>query len=467
MNFLILAVVFPLLGALGLSFIGRQPVRHKLNITLSAVSFGITLIVWGVGKVDPLAALFGALSGFIGLSAALIDRNAVAREKDQTLVQSRRYDHVLCQLLLSLCLMGLYTNNTGLLWLALAFETMIMALGISLPRTRPALHAAWSYLIFNGIGVGLALFGTLLLSLAAETATVTKFPMMSFTVLSSGAVHFNQAWLSLGFVLVVFGYCTKAVLMPLCDWTAESYAEGPVGLTCISRGLSTNVILLAILRFRHIVQTHTSIVLPEDFLLLLAISGIFLSAFSVLRQKDIRRFLGNIASGQAAITLFAFGIGGPVAVFAGLLQMLLWPLLKSAMFLAFVRAAHEKQSKISFRGLPKTNKYALFVFGLGLLAVMGLPPSGLYVSEFMIIAQAILCNPWIFLPFLFCFSVFCFLIMRHAGSVLFVSGLVKNLKINDWGVNAALLYLILFFVFAYIMPSPLYHTLMQAAEVGQ
>lgn len=466
MNLLILAVVFPLFGALSLSVAGRQPVRHALNIALSAVSFGITLIIWGVGKVDPLAALFGALSGFVGLSAALVDRHAVARETDQTLVHSGRYDHVLGQLLLSLSLMGLYVNNTGLLWLALAFETIIMALGISLPRTRSALHAAWSYLVFNGIGIGLALLGTLLLSLAAETATATKLPMMSFTVLSSGAVHFNQAWLSLGFVLVVFGYGIKAVLMPLCDWTAGSYAEGPIGLTCILRGLSTNVILLAILRFRHIVETHTSIVLPGDFLLSLAIAAIFISTFALLRQKDIRRFLGNMASGQAAITLFAFGIGGPVAVFAGLLQMLLWPLLKSGLFLAFVRAAHGKQSNISFLDLSKTNKYARFVFGLGLLAVTGLPPSGLYVSEFMIIGQAILCNPWICLPFLFGFLVYCFLIVRHAGRVLFVSGSVKNLKINDWGVNAALLYLILFLIFAYIMPSPLYHTLMQAAEVG-
>lgn len=467
MSFLLLAVIFPLFGALLLSVMTHLQTRQIMNLLFSVAGFLLTLIVWGKGVVDPLAAIFGALSGFVGVSVAVIDIIPVAGSIGKMPAGQGRFYHVLFQILLSASLMGLYVNNICLLWVALAIETIAVALGISLKRTKPSLKAAWSYILFNSVGLGLALFGTLLLSLAAETAAGTNFQILGFTALSSQAVNFNQSWLSLAFMLIIFGYGIKAVLTPIHDWVSETYAEGPIGLTCILRGLSTNVVLLAILRFRHIVKIHENANLPADILLSVAIVSICLSTIAVLRQNNVRRFLGGIASGQASITLFAFGVGGTAAIFAGVLQMVLWALLRSGLFFVFARASQDKQGEVSFRSMPKTNKYATLVFGLALFATSCLPPSGFFVSEFTILGQTALYSPWICLPLFLALLVYVFLTMRHVGDVLFAHTSDQKFKIKDRWVNLSILYLGLFLVFAYAMPSPLHHALIQAVEVWQ
>lgn len=471
MNFQLLAIILPLLGALGLSAVGWSRLGAIINMVISAACFALTLMVWRSGQAAPLACLFGVLSGFVGFTAALANIWSRGGGASDPYARYGRYDHALFQVLVGLSLLGLYTDNIGLLWLALATETMAMVFVIGLQGGKAAQEAAWAYMLTNGVCIGLALFGTLLVSLAATPVMETSpASMMSFTALSAAAVHFNQTWLSLGFILILFGYGAKAVLVPLCGWGYGNGAAGPMKLAYTQQGLSSVVALLAILRFRHLVQVNGEPVLPMIFLLAFASLSLFLAAFTMARQSGIRRFCGGMASGQAAISLFAFGIGGPLAVFGGLIQMLLYRLLESGLFLALLRAMEGRggdDSFVNLRGLSQTNKYVGWVLGLMLFAASGLPPSGLFVSEFIVIHETVLRVSWVCLPLSIGLMLCALPVLRRVVGVLFISMPAAKSQKSGFVINLAMLHLALLLVLAFAMPAPLAHMLAEAAEVLQ
>lgn len=471
MNFLLLAIGLPLLGALVLLAVGGSRLGGIANAVISMAVFIVTLLVWTSGQATALAALFGVLSGFVGLTTALANIGSRGVKGGSFVDQHRRYDHTLFQVLLGLSLLGLYTDNTGLLWLALAAETVAMAFGISLQGTKAAREAAWAYMLTNGISISLALFGTLLVSMAVMPAVgMRSGVLMSFTDLSVQTVHFNQTWLSLGFILILFGYGAKAILVPLCGWSFGNDKAGPIKFVFALQGLSTTVALLAILRFRHIVQVDEGPLLPTVFLLVFATISLFLAAFTIARQSGIRRFCGGMASGQAAVSLFAFGVGGPLAVLGGLLQMLLCRLLESGLFLALIGATEARGGDEAFANLhdlPKTNKHVDWVLGIFLFAASGLPPSGLFASEFIIIHETVLRIPWACLPLSIGLMLCALSVLRHVAGLLFTKPPSAKTQKSSFVINLALLHLMLLFILAFAMPVPLIQVLAHTAEVLQ
>lgn len=468
MNFLLLAILVPLLGALGLSAFGRSRFGSVANSFVSIAGFILTLAVWRSGQVGPLYALFGALSGFVGLMGALADLLLVRANPVGVSARGRRYDYTIFQIVLGLSLLGLYADNIGLLWLALVGETITMALGMSLRRTPEALEAAWDYMLLNGVGLGLALFGTLLVYLAAGPSQGALFSGLGFTSLSAPDLHFNKTWLSLGFVLIVFGYGAKAGLLPLRAWMSDSYAQGPVKQVCFLQGLSSNVALLVILRFGHIVHVNSGSILPTDLLLFIAIISLLFSAITISRQRNVGRFFGFLALQQSAITLFAFGIGGSLAIFAGLLQMLLQTLLKSGLSILLASAFEGGKSSESFaalRCLLTRHQGTYGVLGVAIFLMSGLPPSGLFVSEFMIIQQTIRYNPWLCLPLSIGLFVGALTALRRAGGLVLRRSSLKNVeRLNGSSLaTLAVFSLVLFTLLAFFMPLPLMHILNQAA----
>ena len=96
------------------------------------------------------------------------------------------------------------------------------------------------------------------------------------------------------------------------------------------------------------------------------------------------------------IITFAFGMGGPVASFAGLLHMTVHSLTKSAIFFAVGHAAQKCGSQMidNIRGLIKLSPTVGWGLMLGGLAILGMPPSGVFASEFLILTTAMKEQPW-------------------------------------------------------------------------
>jgi hydrogenase-4 component F len=476
MTYSVMAILLPFLAAPFLALLGGPGAGAVANLGVSAVTFALTMIVsfapgLGLVRADDLGILFGMLSGFVGFTTAIANIGFVQVEAGRMSVRRWRVYHAMCQVMLGATLLGLYADNIGLLWVAVEGATIAATLAVSLPRTASALEAAWKYFILGGVGIALALFGTMLTYLAAQPALGPGLAAMSFAALSANAAHLDGALMTLAFVFLLFGYGTKAALVPLHGWLPDAYAEGPAPLTACLSGLLLNVALLAILRFRHLMQASFAAggdaMPPGPFLVTLGLASLLLTAFSLTRRRDARRFFGFSSIEHAGIAVFAFGIGGATAIFAGLLHMILHTLIKSALFQALIRAASLRakagESSYGFsrlRGLGITNKFLGWLLAACMFALTGLPPSGLFTSEFLVVSQTIQRVPLLSLPLGVGLVLCAVAIIRQIGPQLYgkpPAG-VRPMRAGGAMVFTGL-HLVLMLGIAFAMPFALVHAL--------
>jgi len=113
------------------------------------------------------------------------------------------------------------------------------------------------------------------------------------------------------------------------------------------------------------------------------------------RRRDIKRMFAYSSIEHMGIITFAFGMGGPLANFAGLLHMVMHSLTKSGIFFAVGHIAQVKgtQKIADIGGLTETHPMLGWGLVLGVVAIAGLPPLGVFMSEFLIITSTFARQP--------------------------------------------------------------------------
>jgi len=355
---------------------------------------------------DGLAEHLAVLTAFVGLTTAWYSRGYVAVEVDAGRLDAPRLRlyHATFQVLLGALLLALLAVNTGVTWVAMEAATIAAVLVVQLPRTAEAIEASWKYFLLCGVGIALALFGTVVLYLAVEPSLGRGFPAMRWDALATAGAHSNGVLLNLAFVFLLLGYGTKAALAPLHTWMPDAHAEGPTPMSAVLSGSILNVALAIILRLRGVLAANAAAgagaIDPGPPIMALGLASLLLAAFGLWRRRDVKRFFALSTIEQSGVAAYAFGLGGPFAVFAGLLHLTLHTLAKAAVFQCVGRAAQLRggQKFADLGGLLAGHRRLALTLGLGVIAVAGLPPFGLFVSEFLIVSATILRAPLLALP---------------------------------------------------------------------
>ena len=238
--------------------------------------------------------------------------------------------------------LALVANNIGLMWVAIEMATLTTVLMVGIYRTHEALEAAWKYFILGSVGIALALFGTILVYMAARPVVGEGLDAMVWTVLVKRAGGFDPALLDLAFVFLLLGYGTKVGLAPLHAWLPDAHAEGPTPISAVLSGLLLNVALYALLRFKMLLAANAGALAPGPLMVTLGLISLVFAAFMLYRRRDIKRMFAYSSIEHMGIITFAFGMGGPIANFAGLLHMTMHSLTKSAIFFAVGHVAQVK-----------------------------------------------------------------------------------------------------------------------------
>jgi hydrogenase-4 component F len=349
--------------------------------------------------IDPFNVFLVTLTAFVGLTTALFSRPYMRVELAHGRVTGGRLRlyHGMYQIFMLTMLLALTTNNMGLLWVALEAATLSTVLLVTLYRTPQSLEAGWKYFILCGVGIAQALFGTILLYLAAErTLGAQGVTALLWTHLNAVKSQLEPAVLSLAFVFLLVGYGTKVGLAPLHSWLPDAHAEGPTPISAVLSGLLLNVALYAVVRCKVLVQGSLHSTLPARMLMGFGLLSLVLSALLLWRQRDIKRLFAYSSIEHMGIATFAFGMGGPVANFAGLLHMTVHSLTKSAIFFAAGHAAQKAGTQLmeNIRGLITLSPTVGWGLMTGTLAILGLPPFGVFASEFLILTTAMREQPW-------------------------------------------------------------------------
>ncbi len=402
-----LAVLLPLLAAAGVAFIPRAEAASWVVIAASLGTFALTWRLPGAdaGTLmlnDALSAHVSILTAFVGVMTAWFSRFHMLRElgADRIGERAMRQYHALFLAFLGFMLLALLADNLGVAWVAIEAATITGVLVVALSRTPGALEAAWKYFVLCGVGVAMALFGVIVVYLAALPATGPGLPAMSWTALAAAAPRVHAPLLNLAFVFLLVGYGTKAGLAPLHSWLADAHAEGPTPVSAVLSGSVLNVALVVILRLRGLLAANPAAMAPGPPIMLLGLLSVLLAAFGLWRRGDIKRFFALSSIEQNGLVAVAFGLGGSVAVFAGVLHMTLHTLAKAAIYQC---VGHVSQIKASQRlrdigGLVAGHRLLALTLGAAIVAVAGLPPFGLFTSGFLILTEAVRRAPLLALP---------------------------------------------------------------------
>ncbi len=409
---LALLLGFPLAGGVALGYLGADRRAPELNAAASLGTFlaacALTARVIRHGDltaaheqffIDPFNVFLVALTAFVGLTTSLFSRPYMRIELAHGRVTPGRLRlyHSMYQMFMLTMLLALTTNNMGLLWVALEAATLSTVLLVTLYRTPQSLEAGWKYFILCGVGIAQALFGTILLYFAAERVLGAQgVTALLWTHLDAVKSQLEPAVLALAFVFLLVGYGTKVGLAPLHSWLPDAHAEGPTPISAVLSGLLLNVALYAVVRCKVLVQGSLHSPLPARMLMGFGLLSVALSALSLWRQRDVKRLFAYSSVEHMGIATFAFGMGGPVASFAALLHMTVHSLTKSAIFFAAGHAAQKAGSQLmdGIRGLITLSPTVGWGLMTGTLAILGLPPFGVFASEFLILTTAMREQPW-------------------------------------------------------------------------
>ncbi len=348
--------------------------------------------------VDAFNVFLVTLTAFVGFTSALFSRPYMRIEEQRGKLSPGRLRlfHSMYQMFTFTMLLALLTNNVGILWVALEAATLATVLLVSLYRTPASLEAAWKYFILCGVGIAQALFGTILLYLAAERVLGSGGGALLWTHLNEVKGSLEPTVLSIAFVFLLVGYGTKVGLAPLHNWLPDAHAEGPTPISAVLSGLLLNVALYAVVRSKVLVDGALGSHLAGNLMMGFGLLSVVVAAFCLSRQKDVKRLFAYSSIEHMGLATFAFGMGGPVASFAALLHMTVHSLTKSAIFFAVGHAAQKAGTQVieDIRGLINVSPAVGWSLMLGALAILGVPPFGVFASEFLILTTAMHEHPW-------------------------------------------------------------------------
>lgn len=252
------------------------------------------------------------------------------------------------------------THSLVGMWVAIEGTTLLSAPLICHHKTPGAVEAMWKYLLICSIGIGLALFGTLLV------------------------LH---GWYKPGFVFVLAGYGTKMGLAPFHTWLPDAHSEAPGPVSAMLSGALLNCSFLAIWRFR-IIMPGPIAPFCDHVMLALGLLSLVVAAVFIVRQTDYKRLLAYSSVEHMGLILILFALHAREEILCA--HVLFHSLVKMSLFLVAgnLLLAYGTREIAAIHGMGRTMKLHAAMWMLGILMICGLPPSGLFFTELGLLMAA-------------------------------------------------------------------------------
>src|SRR6266446_1717886 len=230
-------LLIPIGSAALLAALPGYRLTARLNVVVSLATFLSALSLFVVERpppgpyvlVDDLNIVFIVLNTFVGFTTSIFSASYIAHELETGRLTPRylRFYHAMYQIMMFGMNLAFVSNNIGLMWVAVEIATLSTVIMVGIYRTHEALEAAWKYFILGSVGIAFALFGTILVYMAARPVIGEGADAMVWTILIKNASSFSPELLNVAFVFLLVGYGTKVGLAPLHAWLPDAHAEGP------------------------------------------------------------------------------------------------------------------------------------------------------------------------------------------------------------------------------------------------
>ena len=280
------------------------------------------------------------------------------------------------------------SHHLALLWIGMETTTLAVAPLVFDRRDRRSLEAVWKYLVLSSVGIALALLGTFLLATAQPVGLQAGRPLVLDDMIAH-ARGLDPAWLRAAFVFIAIGFGTKMGLAPMHAWKPDTYGEAPSLVAGLMAGALTSCAFLGLARVTAICFAAGLDTFVRPVLLAFGLTSLAIAATFIVGQRDVRRLLAYSSVEHMGLLVLGLGLGG-VGAYGAVLHTLNNGLAKGLMFLAVgnVVLATGTSAASEIRGLLRTLPATGVLLIVGLFAVTGSPPFGMFISEFTILSAA-------------------------------------------------------------------------------
>ncbi len=352
----------------------------------------------GVGdflRADALSTLLAVVVSMVGGMAAWLGPG-LGRDEEYDAAETRRF-RIFGNLFTFTMLFAVVCNNVGFMWIAIEATTITSAMLIPLHVTKASVEASWKYILICSVGIALAFGGTALGYFDFVSVAGRQESALNWTVLMAAAPHLHPQVIQLAFVFLLVGYGTKAGLAPMHTWLPDAHSEAPAPLSAMMSGVLLAVALYAVVRWEAVVNAAVGASFTSDLFIAMGLLSLGIGAFSLVIQRNYKRMLAYSSIEHTGLICVGLALG-PLGTFAAMLHVLNHALAKSMTFFLAGRVLQRYRTTeiIGVSGLLKTMPWTGGLFAAGVLAVIGLPPFGLFISEFALFrAGFAVGRPWL------------------------------------------------------------------------
>jgi hydrogenase-4 component F len=361
--------------------------------------------IWrGVGEIaalghllraDALSAVMVVVVSGLGAVAAVYALGYVRSVFDVEHTPQARLFFLLFHVFIFTMLLAVTTDNLGIMWVAIEGTTLATVFLVNVHNTRTSLEAAYKYLILSSVGIALAFVGTVLMYYAG-TARSGEIAV-NWTSLYAAALSLDPQVVRLAFVFILVGYGTKAGLAPMHTWLPDAHSEAPAPISALMSGVLLNVGLYALMRFKAVADLAVGTGFSSGLLLGIGLLSLAVASAFLLTQRNYKRMLAYSSVEHMGIVCLGLGFGGYWGTFGALLHVVNHALSKSMLFMLSgnILLKYRTTDVGGVRGLLRASPLTGVAFLAGTLALVGLPPFGPFISEFIIFRAGFETHAWV------------------------------------------------------------------------
>ncbi len=493
---LVWLLIVPLIAGPLAFFLRRRPKMELVNVAAFGIELGLAVALaaqvlrggaaslWeGFLYADALSALVVLLSAFAALVCSIYavgyfrqeERSGVLQEAEKLggrfAVDKLREYYTLTPLLVFAIMLVALANNLGILWVAVEGTTLASVFLVMFYGRETSLEAAWKYAIIGGVGLSLALFGTILTYYSAYRALGTDtLAGLNWSALAGNAAQFDKPTMRLAFILILLGYGTKAGIAPMHTWKPEAYSEAPIpGAAMLATGV-LNCALYALVRFYILSSKCLGPQFASHLLILFGLLSMGVAVPFILVQKNFRRLVAYSSIDHSGIMVLALGFGGPLGILGMLLHMTFHSVTKPLLFFCagnvqqHLNTDHFSKAKSGLiHSMPLTGAAFLMVT----LAVTGSPPFSFFQSEFTILRAGFSGGYFVLAIFFISFLVLIFsgYLVHIANLVLGEDSGLPRADTCGWKRYSVAGLAVVIVVMGFWIPAPLFHLIQSAVGI--
>jgi hydrogenase-4 component F len=434
MGWALVAILAAPLVATAVALVDGWRLARAATLMCALVTFGLAIaLALDVGdgtvvrefgdwlRLDSLGAVFLVATAFLYLAAAAfsIGYLGVASGEVRFASFARRY-YALLNLFAWTMLLVPLAGDFGTLWVAIELTTIISALLVAIDRTDAALEASWKYVLLASSGLGIALLSIIVLY-ATGTSALGDAYVPRFERLFAAGSSLSPDAVRLAFMLAVVGFGTKVGFVPMHTWLPDAHSEAPAPVSALLSGSLLAAALYAVLRFYQVAVAAGEPAFAGHVLVVFGAVSLVVASLFVLRQRSFKRLLAYSSIEHMGVIALGIGFGAPLAVAGALLHVLTHA---SAKGLAFFGAGsllrrYDTKDVDQVTGAGTVAPWTGPMFLAAAIALCGLPVSGVFRSEFQIVAGGFSQPQYVGVAILIVFvNVAFFGVLWHAGRMV-------------------------------------------------